>query len=121
MRMKFRLPTTWDVSILKRINVNIHAPWSVQCRKFDAHIAFYPVPMWTFSIGLTLPFFFCLYVSIGLKSEWWDRRIGPTLNRATFGAWVFAGTMMVSYSIKAGGWRDEGVKAFGGFKERRQK
>lgn len=121
MFKKFKLPSAFDFDALLRLTVNIYAPWSIQSKKFDMHFAFYPAPHLSLSAGLTIPFLFCIYITLGAKMDWWERRFGPNLNHASFGVWFFIGSFMTSGSLKLGKWRGDFAKPFANFKERRRR
>ena len=85
---------------LKRIKIYAQPPWGHQCRKFDVYFVRYAAPVSTVSFGLTIPFLFCLYISLGTKCRWWGTVQKPKFLTATFGFWFFLGSRLCSWSIK---------------------
>lgn len=101
--MKFpRIKSSFQYFLLttKRLKIYAQLPWGHQCRKFDIYFVHYAYPVSTISLGLTIPFLFCLYLSLGTKCRWWGTMNKPTFQTATFGAWFFLSFRMCCWTLK---------------------
>ena len=87
---------------VRRLKIYLQPPWGVRCRKFDFYAAYYPAPIDTVSFGVTLPFLFGIYISLGTRMGWWGTDQTPQFLRASTGVWVFVGRHLSSFHLKCG-------------------